>query len=487
MKLSELIVHAGDIKVEGSADIEIEGIAFDSRKVERGFIFFAINGNAANGEDYIDSAVSKGAAAVAVSSESDRDTGNTTCIRCVNIRKTLSAFASAFYGNPSRNLRLVGVTGTNGKTTTATLLYRLFSSMGYGCGLLSTIENRIADEVYPATHTTPDPVELNRMLGMMNEKGCEYCFMEVSSHALSQERTAGLQFAGAIFTNLTHDHLDYHGTFANYLSCKKKLFDSLSPEAFALVNIDDRNAGVMLQNCKAKGYGYSCRGMADHSCRIMELGLDGMLLKIDGTEMWTTFIGQYNASNLLAVYSAAVCLGADREEVLAALSALGPVSGRFETIRGGNGLTAIVDYAHTPDALENILSTIRGCMSDRTARLCTVFGCGGDRDRTKRPEMAEIAVRYSDRVIITSDNPRTEDPDAIIADIRAGIARENLSRTLVIKDRAEAIRTALLTAEKGSVILVAGKGHETYQITGTVKTHFDDREVIRNTFLEMEQ
>lgn len=484
MILEKIIENIGGIAVSGNRNAEIKGITFDSRKVKEGYLFAAIKGNSENGEKYIESALTNGACAVMVEKDSEASTGNAIRIEAENIRKALSLAACNFYGNPSQSLKLVGITGTNGKTTTATLLYRLFTKLGYSCGLLSTIENRIADKVYPAEQTTPDPVEINAMLAKMCEEGCGFCFMEVSSHSLDQERVAGLDFAVAIFSNLTHDHLDYHKTYADYIRCKKKLFDNLGKDAYALTNADDKNGEVMVQNCKASIKRYSCRSIADFSCRIIEKSLEGMMLRINGNDVWTPFIGKHNAYNLLAVYSTAVLLGADPEETLRVISTLDSVSGRLEYIKGPEDLLAIVDYAHTPDALENVLSTIRDT-AGADHKICTVFGCGGDRDKTKRPEMAAVAAKYSDRTIVTSDNPRTEDPQAIINDIREGFKAEDRARTLFITDRAEAIRTAIHTAEKGTIILVAGKGHETYQIIGKTKTHFDDREIIRATFDEM--
>lgn len=375
----------------------------------------------------------------------------------------------------------MGVTGTNGKTTIATLLYRLFTSLGYCCGLLSTIANYICGERFETTNTTQDPITLNRLMRMMADRGCQYCFMEVSSHALHQGRVAGLSFRGAIFTNITHDHLDYHKTFTEYIRCKKLLFDSLGRSAFALINSDDRNASVMVQNTAARVYRYSEGSMAEFKVRIVERSLEGYLLSLDGTEVWTRFIGDYNAHNICAVYAAAVLLGADRDEVLRQISAMGPVAGRMEYIRGRRGITAVVDYAHTPDALENVLRTLLDIRGKSV--LIAVFGCGGNRDRTKRPEMAAIGARYADRVVITSDNPRFEDPDAIIEDMKQGLDAEGMAKSLFITDRREAIRTAVMTAPDGAIILVAGKGHEDYQIVNGVKSHFDDKEILKEILL----
>ncbi len=483
MKLNEILKNIAHT-MSGKDDMEITGIAFDSRKAGKGSLFFAINGNADNGEKYIPAAIENGATAIVLATGSPTMFEGAARIEVPDTREALAIAAANFYGNPSENINLVGITGTNGKTTTVTLLYELFSMAGYKCGLLSTIENRIAGRTYPADHTTPDPIELNYMLSEMCKAGCGYCFMEVSSHSIDQKRICGLNFAGAIFSNITHDHLDYHKTFMEYLGCKKRFFDGLGKNSFALINADDKNAEVMVQNCKAMIYRYSCRSIADFQCKIIEKSMEGMQLRIDGSDMWTSFIGRHNASNLLAVYAAARLLGLEKEETLTLESRLAPVPGRLEYIKGKNGLLAIVDYAHTPDALENVLSTIKE-IAGSDHKICTVFGCGGDRDKTKRPEMAQAAAKYSDRIIVTSDNPRTEDPEAIINDIRAGFSRSDLSKTLFISDRKEALRTSVLTASPGTVILFAGKGHETYQIIGTEKHHFDDREILRDIFNEI--
>ncbi len=464
----------------------IRSIETDSRKCTPGSLFVAVAGNAADGHKFISKAIDNGAVAVVYQNEgSFEKRSGITYIKAASSRRALATLASRFYGDPSAKLNLVGVTGTNGKTTTATLLYRLFTSMGYACGLISTIANYVGSKKIHTEHTTPDPLELNALLAEMVASGCEYCFMEVSSHAVDQDRVAGLKFKGGIFSNLTHDHLDYHKTFAAYRDCKKAFFDSLPADAFALVNIDDANGEVMVQNCKAHIYRYSCTRMADFKCRLMEETMDGMQLTIDGTQVWTRFIGAHNAYNLLAVYAAAMLLGAGKDEVLTLLSAMKAVEGRLEYIKGGDNLTAVVDYAHTPDALENVLKTLRDAA--RGEYLICVFGCGGDRDKTKRPEMGQIAAKYADRVVVTSDNPRTEQPEDIIADIRAGMSAADRAKSVFITDRAEAIRSALLFAPKGAVILVAGKGHEDYQIIGTVKHHFDDKEVIREAFSSIQK
>ena len=464
----------------------ISSIETDSRKCTPGSLFVAVAGNAADGHKFIPKAIENGAVAVVYQNEgSFEKQSGITYIKAESSRKALATLASRFYGEPSTKLNLVGVTGTNGKTSTATLLYRLFTSMGYACGLISTIANYVGSRKIHTEHTTPDPLELNALLSEMVDAGCEYCFMEVSSHAIDQDRVAALKFRGGIFSNLTHDHLDYHKTFAAYRDCKKAFFDSLGKDAFALVNIDDANGEVMVQNCKAHIYRYSCTKMADFKCRLMEETMDGMQLTIDGTQVWTRFIGAHNAYNLLAVYAAAVLLGAPKDEVLTLLSGMKAVEGRLEYIKGGDGLTAVVDYAHTPDALENVLKTLRDAA--RGEYLICVFGCGGDRDKTKRPEMGQIAAKYADRVVVTSDNPRTEQPEDIINDIRSGMSAADRAKSVFITDRAEAIRSALLFAPKGAVILVAGKGHEDYQIIGTVKHHFDDKEVIREAFSSIQK
>ena len=475
-------------------------ITADSRKVIPGALFVAVKGYASDGHDYIRSAIEKGATGIiceyipeGLCPEAEgrlRGSGGLVPLSfeergihyevVENSRKALAIAADAFYGHPSGKLTLVGITGTNGKTTTVTLLYRLFTGMGYSCGLLSTIANYVGEERYETENTTVDPVTLNSLMARMVEKGCEYCFMEVSSIGMEQDRVTGLDFSMGIFSNLTHDHLDYHKTFAEYLRCKKLFFDNLGPKAIALVNADDRNGSVMVQNTRAKVVNYSVKGLADHTARILEQDVEGMLLKIDGTETWTRLIGEHNAYNLLAIYSAAVCLGFPAEEVLVALSKLESAPGRLESLRGPHDLTVVIDYAHTPDALENVLKTLKAVAGKR--QLICLFGCGGDRDRSKRPEMAQVAEKWADRLVITSDNPRTEDPEAIIAEIKAGLQPVSLAKTLVITDRREAIRTAILTAPQSAVILLAGKGHEDYQIVGHEKIHMDEKEIVNDTF-----
>jgi UDP-N-acetylmuramoyl-L-alanyl-D-glutamate--2,6-diaminopimelate ligase len=478
MLLSKLLENTGFTTVKGNVGLEIGSIVFDSRKCLPGSLFVAINGYEQDGHKYIPAAIAAGASAV-IYQEGEAPEG-VAAVKVENSRKALAVVAANFYDHPSRKLNLIGITGTNGKTTTVTLLYHLFTGLGYNCGLLSTIENRIGSERIEADHTTPDPVETNFLLKEMCDRGCEYCFMEVSSQAAGQDRTYALDFRGAIFSNITHDHLDYHKTFAEYLRCKKLFFDYLPKTAFALTNVDDRNGETMVQNTRAEVYTYSCRTAADFQCRILESGMDGMLLRMNGQEVWTRFIGTHNAYNLAAVYGTAILLGADGTEVLENISRLEPVKGRMEYVKGPNGVTAVVDYAHTPDALKNVLGTLRN-IGRETALIC-VFGCGGDRDKTKRPEMGAIVSQYADKMIVTSDNPRTEDPEAIIEDIKAGIPVTAKKKALYIADRREAIRIALMMAPKNSIVLIAGKGHEDYQIIGKTKHHFDDREIINETF-----
>ena len=444
--------------VNGDTSVMISSVESDSRKVARGSMFVAVRGFNTDGHNFINQAVESGAAAVVCEQIPNNPASGVCWIKTKDSAKALGEVASNFYGNPSRNLKLVGVTGTNGKTTIATVLYNMFLKLGYKCGLFSTVCNYINGKEFPATHTTPDPLHLNKMLADMAAEGCDYAFMEVSSHSADQKRIAGLQFAGAVFTNLTHDHLDYHKTFDNYLAAKKSFFDSLTTSAFALVNIDDRHGGVMLQNCKASHHTFSVRFMADFRCSVLECGFQGMCLKIDGEEVWVKFIGDFNASNLLAVYGASVLLGADKKEVLTILSDLNPVAGRLESVKSDYGISGIVDYAHTPDALSNVIETINK-LRQGAAKLITVVGAGGDRDKTKRPKMALISAQGSDKLILTSDNPRTENPEAILDDMEAGITADLKRKTLRISDRKEAIKAAVMFANAGDVILVAGKGH----------------------------
>ncbi len=478
-KIAEILCHTSVGAVHGDPGTGIGGLTYDSRSVRPGDCFFAIRGTQSDGHDYIPMAVGKGAAAVVCEQLPAEPAEGVVYVVVPDSAGAMADLAAAFYGFPSRELKLVGITGTNGKTTTVTLLYDLVRALGYRAGLISTVVYKIDGREIEATHTTPDPIRLNAMMREMADAGCEFCFMECSSHAIVQERIRGLDFAGGIFSNITHDHLDYHKTFAEYIRAKKRFFDALPKGAFALTNADDRNGMVMVQNTAAAVSTYSLRGMADFRCRILEMHLDGMLLRIDGQELWTGLLGRFNAYNLMAVYGAARLLGLDCGEVLRVLSTLHPVSGRFEVVRAANGTTAVVDYAHTPDALENVLRTIEEIRTPGQ-QLIVVCGCGGDRDRTKRPEMARIAVKYASTAIFTSDNPRHESPEAILDEMIAGL--DPGTRFVRIADRAEAIRTAVLLSRPGDLLLVAGKGHETYQIVGDVKHHFDDREEVRRAF-----
>lgn len=454
-------------------------------------MFIAVKGHGTDGHQFIASAIKAGAAAIMFEDrqalESQVNVNANTDVTFVEVKNSrhASALAAAdFYGNPSRELTLVGITGTNGKTTTVTLLYNLFRGLGYKCGLLSTIANYVGDKCLETANTTADPLTINELMRQMVDEGCKFCFMEVSSIGMEQERVAGLKFKAGIFSNLTHDHLDYHKTFAEYLRCKKLFFDTLPSDAFAITNIDDKNGMVMVQNTKAKVVTYSCRSLADHTCRIIEESFDGMQLRIDGKEIWTRLIGQHNAYNLLAIYTTAVIVGADPEEALIQLSRLESAKGRLETMRGPRKLSVIIDYAHTPDALENVLKTLRD-IGPKQHIIC-LFGCGGDRDKTKRPEMAAVSEKYADRIFVTSDNSRTEKTEDILEDIRKGFSNKGLAKALFISDRKEAIRTAITLSPEGSVILLAGKGHETYQIIGTEHRHFDEREIVNEVFKSME-
>ena len=477
--LSDLLHAVPAASLHGDAAAVVKGLTYDSREVHAGDCFFAVRGTQCDGHAFIPAAVAAGVSVVVCEELPAEPVDGVACVVVADTHAAMADLAAAFYDEPSRSLRLVGVTGTNGKTTTATLLYDLVRAAGHKAGLISTVVYKIDDRTVEATHTTPDPIRLNAMMREMVDAGCEYCFMECSSHAIVQRRTHGLHFAGGIFTNLTHDHLDYHKTFAEYIRAKKLFFDGLSAKAFALVNDDDRNGRVMVQNTAAAVKSYSLRTKADYHCKIVEMHLDGMSLRIDGREVWVGLLGRFNAYNLLAVYAAAVELGFPSEEVLRILSTLHPVDGRFEVVRAANGTTAVVDYAHTPDALENVLRTIDEIRTPRQ-RLLVVCGCGGNRDRTKRPEMAQIAVKYADTAIFTSDNPRHEQPEAILDDMAAGVPEG--ARYLRIADRREAIRTAAMLAQAGDLLLIAGKGHETYQIIGDEKRHFDDREEVRLAF-----
>ena len=489
MILSELIQAIEPLQVIGKTDVNVHAIQFDSRKVETGDLFVAQAGTAVDGHTFIPSCVEKGASVIVLdNSQYLADTKDgVTYVLVKNSEQALGLLANQWHGRPSEKLTLVGVTGTNGKTTIATLLYEMVRAMGYKAGLISTVVYYVDGTAYPSTHTTPDALALNALLAQMVEAGCQYAFMEVSSHSIAQERIAGLKFAGAMFTNLTRDHIDYHKTFDNYRDTKKRLFDGLRKEAFAVTNADDKNGLVMTQNTRAKVFTYSTQSMADHRGKILEEGFDGMLLSIDGQEVFVPLVGRFNVSNLLCIYSAALCLGFEKTEVLRILSALKPVNGRFETIHSPKGWTAIIDYAHTPDAVENVICTINEILhnqtlkpsNSQTAKLITVVGCGGNRDKGKRPMMAQIAKRGSQQLILTSDNPRDEEPADILKDMTDGLTEDELRSTLVIEDRAAAIQTACTLAHKGDVILVAGKGHEDYQIIKGVKHHFDDHEIVR--------
>jgi len=476
MKLSTLIENLPLKVVAGETDTSIRRLDFDSRKVQEGSLFVAVRGTQTDGHAYLDKAIENGAVAIIAETLPAELTENIAWVQSTDSAQMLGLLASRFYGEPSRKLRLVGVTGTNGKTTVVTLLHNLFSELGYRCGLLSTIRNKIGPVEASSTHTTPDAVAINSLLADMVADGCTYAFMEVSSHAVDQKRIAGLHFAGGIFTNITHDHLDYHKTFQAYIEAKKRFFDGLGKDAFALVNADDRRADVMVQNCKAAVYRFGLKTMADFRARILENALSGLHLELDREEFHSRLIGEFNAYNLLAIYGAAVLLGEKKVKAMAALSNLGAAEGRFEYVEGRQ-VIGIVDYAHTPDALEKVLSTIAQ-LRKKTGKVITVVGCGGDRDRAKRPEMAKIACLKSDQVILTSDNPRSEDPEAILAEMEAGVPEASAGKTLIISDRKQAIKTACRLAQSGDIILVAGKGHEKYQEIKGVKYPFDDKEIL---------
>ena len=483
MKLNDLLKNIKPLNIVGNTDKDIKGINIDSRKIEQGHLFVAMKGTQTDGHKFIKKAIELGASAVLLEDmPAETAEKDITYIQVKSTEDAVGKVATTFYGDPSHQLKLVGVTGTNGKTTVATLLYNMFRKFGHKVGLLSTVCNYIDDKEVPASHTTPDPIELNALLARMVAEGCEYTFMECSSHAIHQRRIGGLKFAGGLFTNLTRDHLDYHKTFENYRDAKKMFFDDLSKDAFAIINADDKNGMVMVQNCKAKIKTYSTKRMADFRARILECHFEGMYLEVDGKEVGVQFIGKFNVSNLLAVYGTAIMLGKKAEDILVALSTLKNVNGRLEPIASPEGYTAIVDYAHTPDALENVLMAIHEVLDGKGGNVFTVCGAGGNRDKGKRPLMALEAVKRSDKVILTSDNPRNEDPQAIIDDMLAGLDTTQKKKVLSITDRKEAIRTACMMAQKGDVILIAGKGHETYQEINGVKHHFDDHEVVREIF-----
>lgn len=475
--LKDILFGVSLLSLEGDREVTVSGVAFDSRKVEKGFIFVAIKGLTVDGHDFIEKAVDLGASVIVCEALPKDQKGAITYVQTDNASSALGIIASNFYGRPSEKIKLVGITGTNGKTTCATLLYELFQNMGYAVGLLSTVENRINHEVLNTSFTTPDAVEINALLAKMVKSGCTHCFMEVSSHALVQDRVSGIQFAGGVFTNISHDHLDYHKTFDEYIAAKKLLFDGLASDAFALINADDKRGNVMLQNTKADKHKMAIHSMADFKVRIIHNTLQGLELNVGGIDVWFHLIGEFNAYNLMTAYAVAILLGEQKEDVLSSLSTTQGASGRFEKVNNSSNVLAIVDYAHTPDALENVLKTIEE-LRTKNEVLVTVVGCGGDRDKSKRPEMARIAALLSNKVILTSDNPRTEDPKAILEDMRAGIPKSLERNVMVIEDRKEAIRTACNLAGKEDIILVAGKGHETYQEIKGVREHFDDREIL---------
>lgn len=482
MKLEKLLASIKALEVKGDLNKDISGVNIDSRLIEKDHLFFAVKGTQTDGHNYIDKAIEKGATAIVLQDMPAQLTEGVTYVRVEHVEQIVGEVATVFYDNPTQKLRLVGVTGTNGKTTIATVLYNMFRRLGHKTGLLSTVMNYIDAEAFPTSHTTPDPITLNRLLARMADAGCEYVFMEVSSHSIVQNRIGGLKFAGGIFTNITRDHLDYHKTFENYLKAKKLFFDNLPSDAFAITNIDDKNGLVMVQNTKATVKTYSIQQMADFRAKIIESHFEGMYLEINKMEVGVHFIGRFNVSNLLAVYATTILLGKAEEETLVALSDMHPVSGRFEAITAPAGFTVIVDYAHTPDALDNVLRAIHGVLEGR-GQVVTVCGAGGNRDKGKRPLMAQEAVKQSDKVILTSDNPRFEDPESIISDMISGLDPEQMKKVLTITDRRNAIKTACMIAQKGDVILVAGKGHEDYQEIAGVKYHFDDKEEVRKIVL----
>lgn len=487
MKILENIMHGLTIyEVKGYIGISINQIHFDSRNIQPGDVFVAIRGTLADGHQYLQKAITSGAKAIICEEFPELVTENVTYIKVPDSRSALAALAGNFYDHPSRKLKLVGVTGTNGKTTISTLLYQLFKRVGYKAGLLSTLTIKVNDQEYPTHLTTPDTLTINKYLAQMVEEGVEFCFMEAASHGIHQKRTEGLHFAGAVFTNLTQDHLDYHKTFAEYRDAKKELFDDLPKTAFALSNIDDKNGSVMLQNTQAKKYTYALKSYADYQCKIMEQQFDGQLLKIDNEEVWVKLIGDFNAYNLLAIYATAHLLGLERREILKHISELESVAGRFQYVRSKDNITAIVDYAHTPDALKNVLNAINALRTGNET-LITVVGCGGDRDKTKRPIMGYIASELSDQVIFTSDNPRTEPPATIIAEMEVGVEPQNTKKVLSIENRRQAIQTACKLAVANDIILIAGKGHETYQEVNGIRTYYNDMEELKTAFARLEK
>lgn len=475
MKLKD-ILKGIECRLQGSADVEVKDLQFDSRKVTDGTLFVAQVGTKVDGHDFIAKAVASGAVAVLCQRIPEEVSDGVTYIVVDNSDRALGEAAANYYGHPSRQLKLVGITGTNGKTTTVTLLHRMFRMAGNHVGLISTIVNKIDEEEIPTGHTTPDALELNQLLSRMVQAGCKFCFMEVSSHSVVQQRIAGLDFSGAIFSNITHDHLDFHKTMANYIAAKKGFFDALPSSAWALTNVDDKNGKVMVQNTRAKVHTYGLNHLGDFHCKVLEEGFEGMHLNVNGNDLWSRLVGRFNAYNLLAIYGAAVLSGIEPSEAVRLLTLLEPAPGRFQYV-SGKGITAIVDYAHTPDALENVIGTIND-IRRKNQQLITVVGCGGDRDKTKRPEMAQIASKGSDKLVLTSDNPRTEKPESILDDMEAGLSPEQLCHTVRITDRRQAIRTACMMAREGDIILIAGKGHEKYQEVNGVRSHFDDVEEV---------
>lgn len=482
--LKDILYGVSLESVSGNTNISVNELHFDSRKVQLNDVFIAVRGTQVDGHDYIKKAVDQGAIAVVCEALPEELINGVTYVETTNSASALAIMASNFYGNPSENLKLVGVTGTNGKTTIATLLYQLFTKAGFASGLLSTVKVMVADQEFAATHTTPNPLAINSYLAQMSDAGVEYCFMEVSSHGIHQQRTKGLKFAGGIFTNLTHDHLDYHNTFAEYRDVKKRFFDELPADAFALVNVDDKNGQVMIQNTKAKTYSYAIKSYADYKAQVLENQFSGLLLKIGDNSVWTKLIGSFNAYNLVAIYASAELLGLEQMEALKLLSELQSVSGRFQYFISPKGITAIVDYAHTPDALKNVLETINDIRT-KNEELITVVGCGGDRDKTKRPKMAHLASALSTKAIFTSDNPRTEDPEVIIEEMEKGVEPQNFNKTLSITNRKQAIKTACQMANTNDIILIAGKGHETYQEVNGERSHFDDFETVSELLKEL--
>jgi len=488
--LQDILYRVSLRSTVGDTNVAVNSLTFDSRRVQPGSAFVAVVGTQVDGHQYIDQAIKQGAAVIVCERLPDPQAG-VTYVEVNSSTEALGIMAANFYDNPSHHMKVVGVTGTNGKTTVVTLLQQLFIRLGYNVGLLSTVNNKINDKIIPATHTTPDAVQLNQLMAQMVKEGCTHCFMEASSHAIDQRRIAGIRYAGAIFTNISHDHLDYHKTFENYINAKKRLFDDLSSDAFALVNIDDKRGKIMLQNTRARQHSFSLRTGSDFRGKVLSNTLQGLELEISGPDsapqtVWFNLIGDFNAYNLLAAYGTAVLLGENPEEVLTQLSGVQPARGRFEQLVSPTGVTAIVDYAHTPDALENVLKTIQNVRT-KNEQVISVVGCGGDRDKTKRPEMAAIATQYSDKVILTSDNPRSEDPEQIIEDMKAGVSASNFRKVLSITLRKEAIRTACMMAQSGDIVLIAGKGHETYQEIKGVKYDFDDFKVIEEVFDQMQQ